>query len=444
MPVDRRLHLEIDYRLGSTLSRHARSIYLDTFLEDIFELLPSRPDDAQATAAYLAYRLSREYIHRRNDAQQAELAEDLGTLLRVHYQEPRVHARLFAAPRPQAFAVLMRLYDVLLALTLNGLGAGQGQRLLDPLEPLRLLRIAVTATWAPWHAILRLSGNVGSYHRVRSLDPGGGQQILVGRPTGQGAEVQVRVATFNMQGSSETSNSKYRLHVLPLARMHHVVALQEAGVAPFSSRHVARLQVADQFGRTHEINHYLWDAGSSGRPETYQIYLLEVQRLRVRLALVVCGLVDVRSVVVVADGIGSPAGSLTPRSALGLRLRIAGLDEEITVFSFHAISNGGVNSPRMLREVSWHSASRYVLVGDFNRDPRAPGPSNPQRGNWISPPGIADLVLAEGPTHPSHGPTSMLDYALVNGSSRPADAGRVGQIADSDHLPVSFSFHFSN
>lgn len=444
MPVDRRLRLEIDYRLGGPLNRHALSLYLDSFFEDIFALLPTRPDQAQASAAYLAYRLSLEHMHRRNDAQQAELAQDIGTLLRVHYHEPRVHAQLAAAPRPQAFAVLLRMYNIHLALTLNGLGAEHGGERLDAFEPLRLLRIAVMSVWAPWHAILRLSGNVGSYYHVRSLDPGGGQQILIGRAPGQGAEVELRVATFNMQGSSETSNSKYRLHVLPLVRMHHVVALQEAGVAPFSAQHVARLQVADQFGETHEVNQYLWEAGTSGRPETYQIYLLEVQRLRVRLALVSTGLVDVRSVVVIADGITTPSGSITPRSALGLRLRVAGLQEEVTVFNFHAISNGGSNSPRMLREVTWHSGARFVLVGDFNRDPRAPGPSDPQRGNWISPPGIADLVLADGPTHPSQGPTSMLDYALVNGSSRPADAGRVGQIADSDHLPVSFSFHFTN
>ncbi|HKS12544.1 MAG TPA: endonuclease/exonuclease/phosphatase family protein, partial [Pseudomonas sp.] len=348
------------------------------------------------------------------------------------------------APRAQGFAVLLRLYNIHLALTQNGVRAEQGPDRLDAFEPLRLLRIAVMSAWGPWLGILRLSGNIGSYHHARTSDPGGGLQMMIGTLPGRGAEVDLRVATFNMQGSSETTNSKFRLHVLPLARMHHVVALQEAGVAPFSSRHVARLQIPDQFGALHEVNHYLWEAGSSGRPETYQIYLLEVQRLRVRLAMVVSAQVDVRSVVVIADGITTPSGAIPPRPVLGLRLRLGGLDEEVTVLNFHAISNGGSNCPRVLREVSWHSASRYVLVGDFNRDPRAPGPSDSQGGNWISPPGIAELVLAQAPTYPSQGPSSMLDYALANGTSRPADAGRVGQVADSDHLPVSFTFHFCN
>lgn len=442
MPVNRRIRLEIDYQLIHAASRSQLYFHLDTLLEDLFDLLASTPDEAPATAAYLSYRLSSELMHSRNHSQQAELAEDLSVLLRVRYNDPNVLATLSAAPRPQAFAVLLRLYNIHLSLLINGLRSAEGPQRLDVFDALRLLRIAVTGAWGPWHGIVRLAGNIRDYYHSRVSDPGAGLQIALGRTATQDRAVDVRVATLNMQGSSETSNTKFRSYILPLARMHHVVALQEAGSRPLSSHHVARLFIDDQFGVQHEVNQYLWEAGSTARPERYQLYYLEVQRLRVNLALVVADDVDVRSVVVIADGVRRYSGALHPRPILGLRLRLRGAAQELTVFNFHATSGGGVNCPRMLREVAWHVDTRYVLLGDFNRDPGTPNRADPQAGNWISPPGIAQLVPAAGPTHPSHAPSQMLDYAVVNGSSGLPGAGLVGEIADSDHRSVSFTFHF--
>lgn len=444
MPVDRRIRMEIDYRFSRLPNEEEIFFHLDAFLEDILALLSLRPNDAQATAAYLSYSLSRTFMHRNNDTQQAELAAGLTTLLRRLYNEPRVQAMLSAAPRAQAFTLLLRLYNIHCALLMNGLRSARGPLMLDAFDALRLLQIALTAAWGPWHALLRLGGGIRDYYHARLQQPLGGLQIEIGRTPSRGAPVvDLRVATFNMQGSSEITSTKYRSHVLPLVRMHHVLALQEAGVAPFTAQHVARLDIADQFGVPHEVNQYIWDPGSLARPERYQLFMLEVERLRVRLAMVVPEQVDVRSVIVIADGVRRPSGAAQPRPVLGLRLRLAGLAEEVTVLNFHAISNGGANCPWMLREVSWH-CGRYVLVGDFNREPQTAGPLDPQQGNWISPPGIAELVPANGPTHPSQGPSRMLDYALVNGTSQPANPGVVGQVADSDHRSVSFTFTFSN
>ncbi|MCW2270813.1 MULTISPECIES: hypothetical protein [Pseudomonas] len=109
--------------------------------------------------------------------------------------------------------------------------------------------------------------------------------------------------------------------------------------------------------------------------------------------------------------------------------------------NLHAISGGGANAPRLLREVSWHVSAPYVMLGDFKRDPRVSDPQHADRGNWVSPPDIAQVVPANGSTHPSTAPQNMLDYAVSNGTLAPLTPGRVGVAGPSDHLPVSYNFY---
>jgi len=443
MPVIRRVRLDLDYFVAVTTARAERVFHLSAFIDDIFQALRTQPDNAAATAAYLSYHLSSVFIRRNNDEQQAELAEDLTTLLDVHYQEPRVQAILAAAPRAQGLAVLLRFYNIHFALLMNGLGAPNGPQRLDPFDALRLLQRAVGAVWGPWQALIGLAGAIRDYHHARITTGGAGPMIELGRRAVHGPGVDLRLATLNLQGLNEASSSKYRSHILALAREHHMVAIQEAGDAPSSAQQVASLTVNDQFGMPHEVNQYLWQAGRSGRREVYHLYVLGVQRLRVRLAMVTSESLDVRDVVVIADGTPRIAGLAPPRPVLGLRVSMPGLTGLLSVFNFHAIANGGVNCPRVLREVAWHCESRYVLVGDFNRDPRTPTAAFPRRGDWILPRGIGELVLANGPTHPSFGPTQMLDYAITNGTAVPAQPGRVGPVMDSDHRSVSYTFNFS-
>ena len=180
------------------------------------------------------------------------------------------------------------------------------------------------------------------------------------------------------------------------------------------------------------------------------MFYLDVSRLRVNLAIVVAAStdIDVRDVVVLSDGLPDDSGAPVTRPSLGVQLRRQNPSQQtatdtITAFNFHAISGGGVNSPRMLREVSWHTETPYVLAGDFNRDPRAMNTAYPaRRGNWISPPDIARLVMANGATHPSTNPQNMLDYAVANGSTEDARGGRVDTLGPSDHLAVSYEFSF--
>ncbi|WDY56196.1 endonuclease/exonuclease/phosphatase family protein [Pseudomonas sp. PSKL.D1] len=377
-----------------------------------------------------------------NQLQQLQAAQDHTELLQSLYNDPVIITSLQAASREQSLAVLLRVYNIHHALIMAGLQFDNGPQVLDAHDALRMLRIAVTAAWGPWRASIALRGGITSYHRARLYNSGTGVQAVIGWQRGSGPNVPVRVATFNMQGVSAFQTDKFRAHLLQHIRQHHVIALQEAGVPPISARHEAQLSINDQFGVAHEVNRWRWEAGTAGRMENYMLYYLEVDRQRVRLALMVGSDVTVTGVTVIADGARSLAGLQSPRPVLGLRITLPGLNAEMTVYSFHAISGGGPNSPRVLREVAWHTDTPFMLLGDFNRDPRAPAPAHPNSRNWVSPQGIAELVPAAGPTHPSNRPTYMLNYSLAYGMAVPAAPGQVLALMDSDHRMVSFTFTF--
>lgn len=445
MPVDGHIRTYIqDQLLSGDIETQ-----LEVVITEIVTLLSAVPDNAVHTSAYLSYFLSSERMRSNNDSAQAEYAMHLNFLFRRLYNDSGFITQLRAGPRAEGYAVLLNLYRVHFALTMNGLRSPQGPTTLDYGDPLRMLQIIVGAAYGPWPAHIRLMGAIRDYHHTRIQRYAGTHHIELGRlpaPTNQ----RLRVTTWNMQGTSETSDTKWRTKILALARANDVVAIQEAGVRPFSSLHVGTLLIQDQFGTAYVVEQYLWEAGTHSRPENYHLFFMDVQRLRVNLAIVVAASTDieVRDAVVLSDGLPDSTGAPITRPALGVQLRrrnalLQRPTETITVFSFHAISGGGVNAPRMLREISWHTETRYVLVGDFNRDPRAINSANPSRGgNWISPPDIAQLVMANDSTHPSTGPQAMLDYAVANGTSDFTRDGRVDTPGPSDHLAVSYEFSF--
>jgi len=440
MPVDLRIRGGASLLLRS-LSHADFAAELERLFRELFQLLATAPADAPHTAAFVSYHISSEFMRSSNVDQQADAAQALTALLHRLYNEPGISAALQAAPRAQSLAVLLRVYNIHHALIMSGLGSAQGPQRLDANDALRMLRIAVTAAWGPWRATVELRGGTTGYHRARLHVSSAGVQALIGWQRGSGPLVQVRVATLNMQGVSAAQTDKFRAHLLQRLRQHHVVALQEAGVPPISARHEAQLSVNDQFGSPHEVNRWRWEVGTSNRPESYLMHYLEVGRQRVRLALIVADNVSVSGVTVIADGARSPSG-VSPRPVLGLRIRLPGLQSEMTVYSFHAISGGGPNCPRVLREVAWHTDTPFMLLGDFNRDPRDPAPAHPNSGNWVSPQGIAELVPAQGPTHPSNLPVNMLNYSFASGLAQAPAPGQVLALMDSDHRMVSFTFTF--
>lgn len=445
MPLNQDVRNYIEHLLIGGLPADIFAAQLEFIVREIIELLARAPDDAPPTVAYLGYQMSSLYMRSSNQTLQAGYACVVTNLLRRLYNEPGLIALIAAAPRTPTLSVLVNIFHFHHALTMNGLRSPDGPYTLDAFDPLRMLQIIVGAAMGPWHAHIRLNGALRDYYHARVSDAdNGGAQIEIGRAAQDDAPTSLRVATWNLQGGSASSNTKWRTRVLELARAHDVVVLQEAGVAPFSSDYLGPMQVADQFGNEHEVQHYAWSGGTATRPERYQLFFLNVQRLRVNLAIVVADQANlhIQSVQVIADGI--PAFSDLPpnRPALGLRLHLDGMNEDIVVANIHAFSGGGANAPRLLREISWHANTPYAVLGDFNRDPRAPDPQHPNRGNWISPTDIARIVPANGSTHPSTAPQNMLDYAVCNGTAGPTDPGTVGTLSSSDHLPVSYRFNF--
>jgi endonuclease/exonuclease/phosphatase family metal-dependent hydrolase len=445
MPVDERIRTYIsDQLLSGDIETQ-----LEIVIADIINLLGTVPVDAVHTSAYLSYFLSSRSMRSDNDVEQAAFAVHMTFLFRRLYNDATFIMRLRAGPLTDGYGVLLSFYRIHHAFTFNGLRSPLGPVTLDPLNPLRMLQIIVGAAYGPWSVHIRLMGEIRDYHHTRVRHYATTQHIEMGRlraPTHQ----QFSVATWNMQGTSETFNTKWRTKVLELARTNDVVLIQEAGVSPLSARLISYLNVQDQFGTTYVVAQLLWDAGTTSRPESYHVFYLDVKRLRVSLAIVVAASrdIDVREVVVLSDGLPDSHGAPVTRPAFGVQIRRQSPapqppTETVTVFSFHAISGGGPNAPRMLREVSWHTETPYVLAGDFNRDPRAVNSAYPsRRGNWISPPDIAQLVMAEGPTHPGTEPQNMLDYAVTNGTSEATRAGRVDTLGPSDHLAVSYRICF--
>ena len=444
MPLDQTIRSYIEQNLTLDLPPRIFESQLDVIFDDIIDLLARSPNDAPPTSAFLAYQISFLLMRSSNQARQARYAYYVTELLRRNYNERGVINVFVAAPRAQSLAVLVNIYNFHHALLMNGLRSGDGATTLDAFDALRMLQNIVVAAIGPWHAHVQLSGAISEYHHARADISGGGAQIEIGRFNRGGRSIDLQVATWNLQGSSASTDHKWHTSIFQLARRNHVIVLQEAGTPPASCRHLEEMHIIDQFGGEHEVNHYIWAMGTSRKPRNYQVFVLDVQRLRVNLAIIVADAapLTIQSVMVVADGVPRDANAFTSRPVLGLRLRLNGMVNDVVVANLHAISGGGPNAPRILREVSWHSDVPYVLLGDFNRDPRQPDAQQANRGNWVSPPDIAQVVLANGNTHPSVAPVTMLDYAICNGTAGPTNLGTVSGMGQSDHLAVSYIFNF--
>jgi len=443
MPVDSTIHDYTLMQLLPSLTTTDLQTQLEVIVTDIFALLRTRPDDARHTGAWLVYYLSTHYIRSANEAAQSTYALSLRSTFNRLYNDPGVIAHINAVHPRDSYPLLLSFYHLHHAFIMNGLRAPLGPQTFDYGDALRLLQFVVGAAHGPWHARIRLQGGIRDYYHALVRDDGQDALIELGRPRLAGSH-PINVATWNMQGVAETTDTKWRTFVLQLVRANAVVVLQEVGVAPGSALHTNRIAVLDQFGTPFEVEHYRWNAGTNSRPERYQIFLIDVQRLRVNLAIVVAeasGL-DIVRPVVISDGLPDSESGRFNRPALGLQLRLRSTSQElVTVYSFHAISGGGVNAPRMLREVSWHTPTRFFMAGDFNRDPRpATAGLSPARGEWVSPPEIAQVAVAASETHPSIAPLNMLDYAVVNGTE--PTAGTVLPAGPSDHRAVSFRWSF--
>lgn len=249
-----------------------------------------------------------------------------------------------------------------------------------------------------------------------------------------------KVSTWNLQGSSANTESKWNVSVRQLItgdNPANILMIQEAGALPSSARRTGRLV---QPGGT-PIEEFTWELGTNSRPRMVYIYYapLDVGARRVNLAIVSDRRADdvfvVRQDVVATD---------TSRPAIGIRI---GND---VFFNIHALASGGGDAPALVTavhdffinmpEVNW------LIAGDFNREPATLRAGLDTRiTNHIN------IISPNSATHfGARGTARTLDYAVVGRSSNDRATLALPQITalliaasmrahlSSDHFPVHF------
>lgn len=247
------------------------------------------------------------------------------------------------------------------------------------------------------------------------------------------------VATWNLQGSSASSESKWNINVRQLitgSNSADILMVQEAGTLPLSA--VATGRMIQPVGVGTPIHEYTWNLGTSSRPNNVFIYYsrLDVGANRVNLAIVS------RFRAEEAFVIHPTTAVLQARPAIGIRI---GND---VFFSVHALATGGTDAVSLIHNVNEFFSRderkrqySWMLVGDFNRSP-----TNLQNALRADP-GVDNHTLIVAPTEPTHRSGNILDYAILHNATGHEAQLNIGasimfnqlrsQIT-SDHYPVSF------
>ncbi|WP_300964516.1 cytolethal distending toxin subunit B family protein [uncultured Helicobacter sp.] len=249
-----------------------------------------------------------------------------------------------------------------------------------------------------------------------------------------------RVSTWNLQGSSANTESKWNISVRQLItgdNPANILMVQEAGAIPASARRTGRMV---QPGGT-PVEEFTWELGTYSRPNTVYIYYapLDVGARRVNLAIVSDRRAD--EVLVVHQNVVATEAS---RPAIGIRI---GND---VFFNIHALASGGGDAPALVTAVHDNFINmpqiNWLIAGDFNRDPALLQSGLDTR--------IANHIRITAPNSATHfssrGTNRTLDYAVVGRSSPSRSTIALPQIAailmasnirahlSSDHSPVHF------
>lgn len=246
------------------------------------------------------------------------------------------------------------------------------------------------------------------------------------------------IGTWNLQGSSASSESKWNINVRQLligTQAADILMVQEAGTLPATAVRTDR--VIQPVGVGTPIEEYTWNMGTRTRPNQVYIYYsrVDVGANRVNLAIVSRNRADAAHI------IHSSSSVLTARPAIGIQI---GTD---VFFSVHALSPSGNDAVSLIHNVNTYfsMASRqhlsWILVGDFNRSP-----TNLQSA-LASEPSLNNNTLIIAPTEPTHRSGNILDYAVAHNATGQAQQlnlnaslmfNQIRSQITSDHFPVSF------
>lgn len=216
--------------------------------------------------------------------------------------------------------------------------------------------------------------------------------------------------TWNMQGGTNTTESKWVTFVTQLVNAYDVVCLQEAGALPASAVGAISpgwITMAPPAGFVWQ--YATWNLGTIGRPRIVYILWGNSDPTGNRVNLAVCSLIPPTWLLYGAPGL---AGG---RPSLGMQI----LGDN--VYTLHAFSGGGGDAGGLITNINGGPAPWFAL-GDYNRDPTT----------WAPPAGV--LCPPDGPTHQGGG---KLDYMVKS-----AGAAQTGQVQTdgpwSDHLYVVY------
>ncbi|MCV3450925.1 cytolethal distending toxin subunit B family protein [Campylobacter lari] len=250
-----------------------------------------------------------------------------------------------------------------------------------------------------------------------------------------GALEDYNVGTWNLQGSSAATESKWNVSIRQLVSGENpldILAVQEAGTLPSTA--VMTPRQVQPVGVGIPIHEYEWNLGSSSRPNSVFIYYSRVDVGANRVNMAIVSRVQADEVIVL------PPPTVASRPIIGIRI---GND---VFFSIHALATGGNDAGAIVSAVDMHFRNmpqvNWMIMGDFNRTP----------GNLV-PLLDADLrsrinIVAPYSSTQTSG-RRVIDYAVTGNSNQStlytppsilailAAAGLRSFLA-SDHFPVNF------
>lgn len=279
--------------------------------------------------------------------------------------------------------------------------------------------------------------------------------VLISGPV-VAAVTDYRTATWNMQGSSAATESKWNVNVRGLVSGNgavNVLALQEAGTRPSSATQTTRVippvNITGPGGvvvGSIPIQEFEWNLGTRTRPDMRYIYFAQwdTGAGRVNPAVVT----DRRADEIVALQNPIIQGG---RPVLGVGFdRAGGVRGRDFFFTLHASATGGGDARGLLESIHGHfrtagdRSSQWMVMGDYNQDPavlqQRINNNNPALASNIS------IVAQQGaPTQRSGG---NLDYSVLGqydyqgplaGLLVPAMfIAQLHGTINSDHVPVKF------
>lgn len=240
-----------------------------------------------------------------------------------------------------------------------------------------------------------------------------------------------KIATWNLQGSSANTESKWNISVRQLISGENaadILAVQEAGSLPSTAISTGRIvRLSDEIA----VEEFTWDLGTRSRPDEVFIYYARVDTGANRVNLALVSRQRAEEIIIL------PPPTVVSRPIIGIRIA------NDAFFSIHALANGGTDAPAIVNSVFEHFRNQpdisWLIAGDFNRSP------NSLRLDMRLEIAVLSTIIA--PNLPTQRSGGTLDYAVAGnarGGVRADILSALLMLANfrtqlvSDHFPVNF------